>query len=57
MHRGPSDFGIVEPEPQRLDQVQRGVGGRAGAGDVARVGRDFRFDQRDVQRQLLSSHL
>jgi len=47
----PAQLGVVQREPQRLDEVQRRLGRRAQPRDVPRVGRDLRLDERDVQRQ------
>ena len=41
-------------EPQRADEVQTAARGRAGAGDVARVLRDLRFNQYDVEHTIFS---
>ena len=37
---------------ERLDQMQDAAGGGAGAGDVARVGRDLRLVQYDMQHGI-----
>jgi hypothetical protein len=53
----PLQLGIVQRKAERFDEVQRRIGRRAQPGDVARIRRDLRLDQRDVKRQLLPSHL
>jgi len=50
-------LGVVQRKPERLDEVQRGFGGRAQPGDVAGVGRDLGLDQGNVQRQASASDL
>ena len=47
---GPADLLFVDGKAQRMHQMQRGVRGGAGAGDVAGVLRDLGFDQYDMQR-------
>jgi hypothetical protein len=46
---GAAHLGVVEREAERFDQVQLRPRVRAQADDVARVGRDFGFDQYDVK--------
>ena len=43
------DGAVRDLEPQRTDEVQPAAGSRTGAGDVAAVLRNFRFDQNDVE--------
>ena len=50
-------LGIVQREAERLDEVQRGLRGRAQPGDVAGVGRDLGLDQGNVQRQVSAPDL
>lgn len=40
---------VVDFKPHRPDQVKPGAGGRAGAGDISGVLRDFRFHQYNVE--------
>ena len=40
---------VVDFKPHRPDQVKPGAGGRAGAGDISGVLRDFRFRQYNVE--------
>ena len=48
IHPGAFEFFVVKLEAERLDEVQFCAGGRAEPRHVARVGRDFRFNQDDV---------
>ena len=48
IHPGVFEFFVVKLEAERLDEVQFCAGGRAEPRHVARVGRDFRFNQDDV---------
>jgi hypothetical protein len=41
---------VVGAKTQRVDQMKYRVGSSAKAGDTAGIGRDFRFDQNDVER-------
>ena len=51
IHARALELRVVEFEAERLDQVQRRARGRAQPRHVARVRRDFGFDQDDVHRQ------
>ena len=51
---GPFDCLLRNVKAQGADQMQAGTGGSAGAGNVASVLRDLRFDQYDIQH---SAHL
>src|SRR5436190_11923204 len=51
VHAGPFELGVVEFEAERFDQVQSRFGRGAKAGDVAGVGRDFRFEEDDVHQE------
>ena len=45
---GPAYLAIGQPETQRADEMQARARGGAEPGDVARVGRDFGFDEDDA---------
>lgn len=47
---GAAELGVGDFESQRFDKMETGAGGGAEAGDVAGVGRDFRVDEDDVER-------
>ena len=42
---------VVDGEAHRLDDMQARAGGGAGAGDIARILRDFRFNQNEIERR------
>ena len=44
---------VVEPKAQRPDQPQLGPGGHARAADAARVVRNLRLIEHDVQQRLV----
>lgn len=46
---GAAEGALINAEAERANQVQGAIRGGAQAGDVAGVGRDFRFVKRDVQ--------
>ena len=48
IHARALELRVVELEAERLDQVQRRLRRRAQPRHVARVRRDFRFNQNDV---------
>ena len=48
IHARALELRVVELEAERLDQMQRRLGGRAKPRHIARVRRDFRFNQDDV---------
>lgn len=48
---GALEFAVVDPEAQRLYEVQRAAGCRTQARNVAGVRRYLGFDQRNVQRR------
>lgn len=46
---GSLQIAVVGAKTQRVDQMKNGIGSSAKAGDTAGIGRDFRFDQNDVE--------
>jgi hypothetical protein len=50
---GPAHFCIVERKPKRFDQVQLDAAIGAQADDVAGIGRDFGFNQYDMEQAIL----
>lgn len=53
IHPGAFELLVVELKSKRLNQMQRGAGRGAEAGDVAGVGRNFGFEQNDVHGDVL----
>src|ERR1700681_810376 len=49
---GTFELAVVDPKPERLDQVERAAGGGAQPRHVAGVGRDLGLDEEHVQRRL-----
>jgi len=49
IHPGASEGFFIEGKSEGSDEVEAGSRGEAKAGDVSGIGRNFRFDQRDVK--------
>jgi len=50
---GPLQVAIRETKAEGFDQVQRGVGGRAGSCNIAGILRDFRLIEHDLQKRFV----
>src|ERR1700743_702358 len=50
VHAGTFELRIIELETERLNQMQRGFSGRAQSRHIARIGRDFGFDEDNIHR-------
>ena len=48
VHARALELGVVEFEAEWLNEVERGMGGGAEAGDIAGVWRNFGFEQDDM---------
>ena len=49
IHARPFQGPVIELEPERLDQVEHGLGRGAQPGDCAGVGRNLGLDQNDLK--------
>ena len=50
IHARPLELRIIQLETERLDQMQHRPRGRAQPRHIARVRRDFRFNENDIHK-------